>query len=37
MALAGLPPTTVLSGTSFITTAPDAVTALCPKVIEILF
>ena len=28
--LAGLPPTTTLLGTSFVTTAPDAITALSP-------
>ena len=28
--LAGLPPTTTLLGTSFVTTAPEAITALSP-------
>ena len=32
MILAGFPPTTTLSGTSFVTTAPDAMTALSPIV-----
>src|SRR5699024_5299553 len=31
--LAGLPPTTTLLGTAFVTTAPDAITALFPIVI----
>jgi hypothetical protein len=30
MILAGFPPTTTLSGTSFVTTAPDAMTTLLP-------
>lgn len=32
MTLAGLPPTTQLAGTSLVTTAPEATTALSPMV-----